>query len=448
MAVRTPWKAIHEGKLIMINDVLMLGLAVFSVLIVLMLLKVPISFALCIATIVGVFSVSGLPMMIVAQRMYNSLDSFTLIAVPLFILTGNIMAMGGVTKDLLDFSDVFVGRFRGGLAYVNVVQSMIFAGITGTAQADTASEGSIIIPTMIQKGYDPDFTVGVTASSSTIGILIPPSIPMVLYGIAGGVSIGSLFAGGIVPGVLFGLAQMVICFFVSRKRNYPREAAHSAKESLMICLRSFPALMTIVIIIGGIVSGVFTATEASAIACLYSLALGLFFYKELKLKDIPKLVLESAKTMGIAALMISAATALSWFLTSQGIPQKLAAAILSVTNNKILILLLINFILLFVGMFFDLAPAVTLFTPILLPIAMAVGVDPVHFGIIMVVNLAIGLCTPPVGVCLFLGCSIAGLPISKVIKGFMPFYLVMIAVLLLVTYVPQVSLFLPSLIGN
>ena len=430
----------------MIANTMELFGVVVVILFALMLFKVPISFSLCIATISGVLLTARLPVAIVVQRMLNSLDSFTLIAVPLFILTGNIMAMGGVTKDLLDFSDVFVGRFRGGLAYVNVLQSMIFAGITGTAQADTASEGSIIIPAMIKKGYDEDFSVAVTAASSTIGILIPPSIPMVLFGIAGGVSIGSLFAGGLLPGIIFGIAQMIIVFFVARKRNYPREKGHSLKESLIICLKSIPALLTIVIIIGGTASGFFTATESAGVACVYSILLGLLYYKELRLADIPRLITESAKTMGISALMIAAASALAWFLTSQGIPQALTKALLSVTDSKVVIILLMNVILIIVGMFFDLAPAVTLFTPILLPIATAIGMNPIHFGVMMVVNLAIGLITPPVGVCLFLGCSIANTTISKVIKGFLPFYVLLLGVLLLIAFVPEISLFLPSIL--
>ena len=419
---------------------------VVVILFALMLFRVPISFALCISTIAGVLLTSSLPLEITVQRMFNGLNSFTLVAVPLFILTGNIMAMGGVTRDLLNFSDVFVGRFRGGLAYVNVLQSMIFAGITGTAQADTASEGSIIIPAMVQKGFDKDFTVAVTAASSTIGILIPPSIPMVLFGVAGGVSIGSLFAGGLIPGILFGIAQMIIVWWVARRKNYPREAGHSLKDSLIICLKSIPALMTIVIIIGGSATGFFTSTEASAIACVYSILLGLLYYRELNLKEIPKLILESAKTMGISALMIAAAYALAWFLTSQGIPQALTASILSITDNKVAIILLINVILIVVGMFFDLAPAVTLFTPILLPIAEAVGMEPVHFGVMMVVNLAIGLITPPVGVCLFLGCSIADTKITEVMKGFLPFYIILIVVLLLIAFIPDLSMFLPNLL--
>ena len=426
------------------NSMELLG-AVVVILFLLMFIRVPISFALCIATVAGVFLTARLPVVIVAQRMFNSLDSFTLIAVPLFILTGNIMAMGGVTEDLMRFSDVFVGRFRGGLGYVNVLQSMIFAGITGTAQADTASIGSILIPTMIKKGFDKDFSIAVTAASSTIGILIPPSIPMVLFGIASGVSIGAMFAGGILPGLIFGLALMVIVYFVSRRRNYPREKPHSFKEGLIICLKGIPALMTTVVIIGGTASGFFTATEASAVACIYSLLLGLLYYKELKLKNIPKLILETAKTMGISALMIAAATALSWFLTSNGIPRAITQAVLSVTDNRVVIILLMNLILIVIGMFFDLAPAVTLFTPILLPIATAIGMHPVHFGVMMIVNLAIGLITPPVGVCLFLSCSIADAKITDVMKGFLPFYILLIIVLLLVAFVPEVSLLIPSL---
>jgi C4-dicarboxylate transporter DctM subunit len=356
------------------------------------------------------------------------------------------MAMGGVTRDLMNVSMVFVGWMRGGLAYVNVVASMIFAGITGVASSDTASEGSVIIPLMIEKGYDKDFSIAVTACSSTIGIIIPPSIPMVLYAVASGTSIGKLFLGGVIPGIMFGVGQMVVCGVMAKRRNYPIEIRISFKESVMMCIRSIPAVGTVVVIIGGIISGFFTPTEAAGIACLYSFLLGIFYDRELKLRDLPKLVYQTAMTVGLVALMISAASALGWFFTSQGVPRAIANALMAATDNKVVILILINLVLLFIGCWMDLAPAMTLFTPILLPVAVAVGVDPVHFGIIMVVNLAIGLTTPPVGVCLFIACGIAKTSITSVLKGFLPFYVVMLLILVLVTYIPQISLFLPGLV--
>ena len=430
----------------MITNVMALAGWTFAILIVLMVLKVPISFALSISTLAGVMLTAKLPVMVVAQRMFYGLDSFTLIAIPLFMLTGHIMAFGGVTRDLIALSNVFVGWMRGGLAYINVVSSMIFAGITGTASSDSSSIGGILIPTMVNKGYDKDFTVAVTATSSTIGIMIPPSIPLVLYGIAAGVSIGDLFLGGIIPGILVGAVLIGISAVISKKRNYPAERRYSFRESLHIVVKSIPALMTVIIIIGGITSGIFTPTEAAGIACAYTALLAIFYYKELSLRDIPGLIYKASLTMGIVALMISAATALGWFFTSQGIPQQIANALMSVTDNKYVILLLVNFLLLFVGMWMDLAPAVTLFTPILLPIVTAVGVEPLHFGIIMVVNLAIGLFTPPVGVCLFISCGIAKISIADVIKAFIPFFIGMLVVLALIVLVPPICTFLPSLL--
>ena len=429
----------------MVTNVLILAGIVFAVLIVLMMMKVPISFALAISTLAGVLLSSGIPIMVVAQRMFAAMDSFMLIAIPLFMLTGQIMAIGGVTKDLINLSNVLVGWMPGGLAYINVVSSMIFAGITGTASSDSASIGGIMIPTMIDKGYDKDFTVAVTATSSTIGIMIPPSIPLVLYGIASGTSIGTLFLAGIVPGVIVGAVLIAVCAVISKKRNYPAEKPETLKNSIIIIIKSIPALMTVVIIIGGITTGFFTPTEAAGIACAYSALLAVYYYKQLKWSDFPRLIYNSASTMGIVALMIAAATALGWFFTSQGIPQQLATSLMVLTTNKYIILLLINALLLFVGMWMDLAPAVTLFTPILLPVVTSLGIDPIHFGMIMVVNLAIGLFTPPVGVCLFISCGIADISIAKVLKAFIPFFVSMLVVLGLVTMVPGISLFLPSL---
>ena len=424
----------------------MISVIVFSVMLGLMFFNVPIAIGTGFAAFAGILLTGDLPLAVFVQRMFVGIDTFTLIAVPLFILTGRMMALGGITTDLINLSRVLVGYLRGGLAYINIVSSMFFAGITGSAASDTSSVGAILIPAMIEKGYEKDFSVAVTATSSTIGVMIPPSIPMVVYGVASGASIGRLFLGGFVPGVLVGFAQMAVTFIYARKRNYPVEAKITLRESVRVVLKGIPAVMTIVIILGGIVSGFFTPTEAAGIAALYSFLLGVLYYRELKLKDIPGILLEVSATTGMVALMIATASALGWLFANQGIPKVIGDAILSVTRNPFVILMLVNALLLFVGTWLDLSPAVIIFTPILLPIVQQIGIDPVHFGVIMVVNLAIGLFTPPVGVCLFVACGIAKISISDTIKAFIPFFLVMVGVLLLITYVPQIVMFLPNLL--
>ncbi len=425
----------------------MVTIVSFAVMIGLMFINVPIAICTGLAAMAGIFASDSVPMMVSAQRMYVGMDSFTLIAVPLFILTGRFMALGGITTDLINLSRVMVGFLRGGLAYINIVSSMFFAGITGSATSDTASVGGILIPTMIDKNYDKDFSVAVTATSSTIGVLIPPSIPMVVYGVASGSSIAKLFLGGMIPGILVGIALMVVTWFIADKRDYPIESKIPLKDAFSLVIKSIPALMTIIIILGGIISGFFTPTEAAGIAALYSFLLGTLYYRELKLADIGGIFKEVAVTTGLVAMMIATASALGWLFASQGVPAMLAGLILNLTGNKYLILLMINLLLLFVGTWLDLSPAVIIFAPILLPVVTALGIDPVHFGIIMIMNLAIGLFTPPVGVCLFVSCGIAGISISESIKAFIPFFAAMILVLILVTYVPGIVTFFPGLLA-
>ncbi len=424
----------------------MIAIASFGVLIFLMLFNVPIAICTGMASIVGIVMSDGISYMTFVQRMYVGMDSFTLIAVPLFMLCGRFMALGGITKDLLGLANALVGRFRGGLAYVNIVASMFFAGITGSAAADTASIGGILIPTMIDKGYDADFSVAVTATSSTIGVMIPPSIPMVVYGVAASASIGKLFMGGIIPGILVGFALMAVSFFYARKRGYPAEPALSRRETIRDILRGLPAMLTVVIILGGIISGVFTPTEAAGVAAVYSFLLGKFMYHELRFRDIPNIMLEVSVSTGTVVLMIATASSLAWVFAQQNVPAMISGAILGLTDNKVILLLLINLLLLFVGTWMDLSPAVMVFVPILLPIVTALGMDPVHFGVIMVINLAIGLFTPPVGVCLFLACGIGKISISDSIKAFLPFFAAMIAVLMLITYCEPLVMFLPNLL--
>lgn len=424
----------------------MIAIVSFLVMIGLMLFNIPIAVCTGFASIVGIIMSGGISYMTFVQRMYVGMDSFTLIAVPLFMLCGRFMAIGGITKDLIDLSNALVGRFKGGLAYVNIVASMFFAGITGSAAADTASVGGILIPAMIEKGYDKDVTVAVTATSSTIGVMIPPSIPMVVYGVAASASIGKLFMGGIIPGILVGGALLLVSWFFAKKRNYPAEAAMTKKETFHAIFKGIPALLTVLIILGGITSGLFTPTEAAGVASLYTFLLGKFMYHELKLRDIPGIMLEVAVTTGQVVLMIATASALGWVFAQQDVPAIISSAVLGLTTNKYVLLLLINLLLLFVGTWMDLSPAVMIFCPILLPIVTALGMDPVHFGVIMVVNLAIGLFTPPVGVCLFLACGIAKISITDTIKAFIPYFLSMLIVLLLITYCEPLVMFLPNLL--
>lgn len=425
----------------------MIALVSFLVMIGLMLFNVPIALCTGFAAIIGIVMSSNISYMTFVQRLYVGMDSFTLIAVPLFMLCGRFMALGGITKDLIGLANALVGRFKGGMLHVNVVASMFFAGITGSAAADTASIGGILIPATIEKGFDADVTVAVTATSSTIGVMIPPSIPMVVFGVTAGVSIGKLFLGGIVPGILVGLALIIVNIFYSRKRNYPAEKPYSGKETIHAVVRGLPALLTVVIILGGITSGLFTPTEAAGIACLYTFLLGRFMYRELFLKDIPNIMLEVAVTTGQVVLMIATASALGWVFAHESVPAIISSFVLGATRNKFLILLLINLLLLFVGTWMDLSPAVTVFCPILMPIVLALGIDPVHFGVIMVINLAIGLFTPPVGVCLFLACGIGKISITQSIKAFIPYFISMLIVLLLITYWPQLVMLLPNMMG-
>ncbi|MBU8907685.1 TRAP transporter large permease [Desertibacillus haloalkaliphilus] len=418
--------------------------AIFVVLVVLMAINVPIAISTGLAAIFGFAVVGSIDLTIMVQRMLMGVNSFTLIAIPLFILAGRFMQLGGITTDLINLSKSLVGFLRGGLAYVNIVSSMFFAGITGSAASDSSSVGSILIPAMVKKGYHRDFSVAVTATSSTIGVMIPPSIPMVIYGVAAGVSIGQLFLGGIIPGILVAIALMAVTAVIAKKRNYPVEEMITLREAGMNIIRGIPALLTIIIIIGGIVTGIFTATEAAGIAALYSFLLGVFYYKELKIKDLPKIMLDVSVTTGMVALMIATASALGYLFAIEGIPQTIANALLSVTENPFLIMLMIMVLLLFIGTFLDLSPAVIIFTPILLPIVTAIGIDPVHFGVIMVVNLAIGLFTPPVGVCLFVSCAIGEISITDVIKAILPYFMAMIVVLLIITYIPELVMFLPE----
>jgi tripartite ATP-independent transporter DctM subunit len=381
----------------------------------------------------------------VSQRIAVGLDSFALLAIPFFILSGQLMNKGGIAHRLIAFAKTLVGALPGGLALINVIGAMLMGAIAGSAMASASAMGSILGPEMEKEGYSKEFGAAVNITSATLGLVIPPSNVLIVYSLAsGGVSIAALFLAGYIPGILTGLFLMVLASFWAKKKGYKLGERSSLKDVFRTFVQAFPSLLLLFIVIGGIVGGIFTATEASAIAVLYTLILG-FYYKEISTRDLPAILLESSMTTAVVMLLIGASMSMSWVMSFENIPQDITTGLMSISDNKIVILLIINLLLLFVGIFMDMTPAVLIFTPIFLPIVTALGIDPVHFGIIMVLNLSIGLCTPPVGSVLFVGVGVARTTIPKVIKPLLPLFLVMIFALLLVTYIPELSLWLPRL---
>lgn len=411
---------------------------------------VPIAYSIGVAGVLTMLvHIDSLPALTTyALRMASGLDSFALLAIPFFILAGNIMNSGGIALRLIDFAKVLVGRLPGGLAVVNVVANMLFGAISGSAAAAASAIGSIMTPEMRKAGYDPHFSAAVNISSATTGMTIPPSNVLIVYSLAsGGVSVSALFMAGYLPGILTGIALMIVAAFFAAKAGYPVGERVPFKEAMRCFFRAVPSLMLLVIVIGGILAGWFTATEASAIAVLYALLLS-FFYKELTWKELPEVLLRSARTTAIVLLLVATCTGLSWIMSYENIPQTVSRLLLAISDNPVVILLLINVILLAVGIFMDMTPAVLIFTPIFLPIAtQQLGMDPVHFGIMMVLNLCVGLCTPPVGSVLFIGCSVAGVRIDQVIRPLVPLFVAMVVVLLLVAFLPDLSLLIPRLFG-
>ena len=411
---------------------------------------VPIAYSIGVAGVLTMLvHIDSLPALTTyALRMASGLDSFALLAIPFFILAGNIMNSGGIALRLIDFAKVLVGRLPGGLTVVNVVANMLFGAISGSAAAAASAFGSIMTPEMRKAGYDPHFSAAVNISSATTGMTIPPSNVLIVYSLAsGGVSVSALFMAGYLPGILTGIALMIVAALFAAKAGYPVGERVPFKEAIRCFFRAVPSLMLWVIVIGGILAGWFTATEASAIAVLYALLLS-FFYKELTWKELPEVLLRSARTTAIVLLLVATCTGLSWIMSYENIPQTVSRLLLAISDNPVVILLLINVILLAVGIFMDMTPAVLIFTPIFLPIAtQQLGMDPVHFGIMMVLNLCVGLCTPPVGSVLFIGCSVAGVRIDQVIRPLVPLFVAMVVVLLLVAFLPDLSLLIPRLFG-
>lgn len=413
------------------------------------ILGMPVGFVLSVTALLGLIFV-GNPIFLtmIPQRFFSSLDGFSFLALPFFLLAGDIMNKIGLTERLVIFANLFFGRMRGGLAQVNIVTSIIFGGISGAAMADTAALGSVFIPAMEKEGYDIDFSAAVTVASSIIAPIIPPSIIMVVYGAIMGVSIAGLFAAGIIPGLLIGIFLMILTGFYAVKRGYPRHVIPmTAKTVYATTKQALAALVLPFIILGGILGGVVTPTEAAAVAVGYALFLGLVVYRNLSWKDLYQLLYKNSITVGVIAVIISGASILAWLLAMQQIPQMVAEIFLSITQNKYMILLLINIFLLFVGMFMDITSSLLILGPILAPLAIQLGVNPLHFGIMMCVNLNIALMTPPMGACLFMAMIITKRSLGQIAKAIWPFIMVEIFVLFLVIYVPPVTMFIPKLLG-
>ena len=414
---------------------------------ILLLLQVPITFSLAVSAVLTALYLQ-LPLMVVVQQMVQGVRSFSLLAIPFFIIAGEMMGQGGISRRLILFSNLLVGRIRGGLAQVNCLASMFFGGISGSAVADVSSIGTILIPMMKEKGYDDDFSVGITVTSACQGVIIPPSHNMIIYSLAaGGVSVGQLFLGGFVPGVLLGVGLMIVSFIFAVKRGYPKEKRYSLREALQISKDAILGLFTAVIIMGGVISGVFTATESAAVAVVYAFIITFFVYREIPLKRLRSILYGALKTLAMVMALIAAASAFGYLMAYLKIPALATEALLSITHNRTLLLLLVNLLLLLLGMIMDMAPLILITTPILYPVFVgALGMSPVHFGIMLILNLAIGLTTPPVGSALFVGCAIGRIRIERVVKTMLPMWLVMVAVLMLVTFIPDITMLVPNLV--
>lgn len=415
---------------------------------VLMLIGMPVAYALGLAALTGALWID-LPLDAVMIQIASGVNKFSLLAIPCFVLAGAIMAEGGMARRLVAFAGVLIGFVRGGLSLVNILASTFFGAISGSSVADTASIGSVLIPEMEKNGYPRDFSTAVTVSGSVQAILIPPSHNAVIYSMAAGgtVSVAALFMAGVLPGLLLGLSLSIYCLYVARKRNYPKGRTIPLSEALRICGDALWGLMTMFIILGGIMSGVFTATESASIAVIWAFFVTMFVYRDYKWNDLPKLMHRTVKTVSIVMILIGFAASFGYIMTLMQIPLKITALLTSLSDNRYVILALINIMLLVLGTLMDMAPLILILTPVLLPVAKAIGIDPVHFGMIMMVNLGIGLITPPVGAVLFVGSAVAKLRIEQVVHAMGPFFVILLLVLMLVTYVPEISMWLPRVVG-
>ncbi|EDS2548449.1 TRAP transporter large permease [Salmonella enterica] len=431
-------------------DPIFASCTLIAVFVVLLAMGAPIGICIVIASFSTMMLVLpfDISMFATAQKMFSSLDSFALLAVPFFVLSGVIMNSGGIAARLVNFAKLFTGKLPGSLSYTNIVGNMMFGAISGSAIAASTSIGGVMVPMSAREGYDRGFAAAVNIASAPTGMLIPPTTAFILYALAsGGTSIAALFAGGLVAGVLWGVGCMLVTLVVAKRRNYRVFFTVQKGMALKVAVEAIPSLLLIVIIVGGIVQGIFTAIEASAIAVVYTLLLTMVFYRTLKIKDLPSILLQTVVMTGVIMFLLATSSAMSFSMSITNIPAVLSDMILGISANKLVILLVITVFLLIIGAFMDIGPAILIFTPILLPIMAKLGVDPVHFGIIMIYNLAIGTITPPVGSGLYVGASVGKVKVEEVIKPLLPFYGAIIGVLLLITYIPEITLFLPRLLG-
>lgn len=419
----------------------------FGSFILLAIIGLPIAVVLGLSSVIAISTSSKIPLMVVAQRMFTACDSFPLMAIPFFMMAGALMESGGISRRLINLANKLVGSMTGGLAQVGILTCMFFAAISGSGPATVAAIGAILIPAMIDAGYDAGFAAAIMAAAGAIGVIIPPSIPMVTYGVVGGVSIGSLFMGGFGAGIVVGLALMFAVYIISKKRGYHGDEKPSSFRDIFIAVKdAFWALLMPIIILGGIYGGIFTPTEAASVAVVYGFIVGFFVYRELDIKSLPKIFVNTAVSTSVVMFIISTAQVFGWIMTSQRIPDKIAQAFISFSNSPYIILLLINILLLVVGCFMETNAAIIILAPIFLPLVTKLGIDPILFGLIMVVNLAIGMITPPLGVNLFVACGVCDLTLEKISKAILPFLAAMILALMIITYIPGITMFLPNLL--
>lgn len=418
--------------------------------VILVFIGVPISFSIGISTIItgSLMLPADITVITAGQKIATGLDSFSLLAIPFFILAGSLMNSGGIAMRLINFSQVLVGRIPGSLGHVNVMANMMFGSISGSAVAAAAAVGGTMAPIQKKAGYDPAYSAAINVTSCISGLLIPPSNVMIVYALtAGGISVATLFMAGYLPGFLMGFGIMTINYILAKKRNYPTGEKPTLALFIKYALDAIPSLLMVVVVIGGILGGIFTATEASAIAVVYTFVLSVLIYREIKLKDLPRIILDAVVTTSIVLFLVGVSVSMSWIMTNADIPYMINDLLISISDNLLVILLIINITLLLIGVFMDMTPAVLIFTPIFLPIVTELGMNPIHFGIMMIFNLCIGLCTPPVGSALFVGCSVSGVKLQNLIKPMLPFFSILLLTLLLVTYIPDISLILPKLLG-
>jgi C4-dicarboxylate transporter, DctM subunit len=424
-----------------------MGFLLLGLFIILMFIGVPIAFVIGIVALLGIFGIPYTPEATVPMKMVNGLNSFVLLAVPLFILAANLMNSGKISEKLINLALAVVGPIRGGLAHANILVSMMFAGVSGASQADTAGVGKILIPSMLKKGYDKETAVGVTAASSTVGVVIPPSIPMIIFAGLTNASIGALFLGGIVPGILIGLGMMVFVYIIATKRNYPKSERVEMKKFVKLLLEAIPALLTPIIIIGGIITGFFTATEAAAVASLYTLFVCMFYYKTLKVKDLPKILMDTLSLSSLSLFALAAASALGELMSYYQLGTMAQEFFTNNVGAEWLFIVIIIAFFLFVGTFMDAIPAMILFVPVILPTALEFGIDPVHLGLIVVMTLAVGLITPPYGLCLLLAAKIGDMSIERSFVAVIPYIAIVVIVLLFIAFFPDIAFFIPKAIN-